>query len=82
MFFVGAEIPTKCSFRLVHGQLFPFSVVVHLPKLAVNARNHAKTTTIKSDVLETPVTLMPDRKFQKLKYHCTQNYYRTELYYF
>ena len=34
-------------------------MVVQLPKLAANARNRAKTTKIKSGVLETPVILMP-----------------------
>ena len=67
----------KCGFGLVHGQFLPLSdvsVVVHLLKLAVNVRNHAEpklavnvrdcaeTTKIKSDVLETPVILMPENK--------------------
>ena len=50
----------RCSFGLVHGEFFPFWVVVHVQKLAVNARNCAKTTKIKSGVLETPVVLMLD----------------------
>ena len=35
--------------------------------LAVNARNRAKTTKIKSDILETPVILMPERVLKRVE---------------